>query len=340
VNCLDLKEGAKQWTRIAAARGKQERSAWVCAIAGARPGPTLALLGGQHGMEPTGPAILGGLAADIQPEDLRGNLLIVPLVYAEAIRHGYECEPIPGREKVVERSGRWHNRCPYGLDRNKCGRNFNRLWPGDKRGSVYSRLAAALWEHVVVPADCVIDFHCWQDSSPPGVLTVCDEALELGKWFGISWIHHNPTITDLGKTILGTNVVLSGRVGFTVEFTPQTRIVADMARLGRQGIENVMRRLKMLPGRARPTRPLYVLGHRKRDWRQVKARRDVLVLPTVKPGDWVDEGQPVARVIAIDNPRSATVLKAPFDGLAQSTMPSAAVRKGEPMMLFRRAQRL
>lgn len=340
MSCVELKSGKKQWIEITATRGKEKQSAWVCAIGGTKAGPTLALLAGQHGMEPTGPAILSGLAADMRPEHLRGNLLIVPLVYASAIRHGDECEPIRGREREHKRSGRWHNQCPYRLDRNKCGRNFNRLWPGSKRGSVFSRLAASLWERVVAQADCVIDFHCWQDWSPPGVLTTDDASLELGKWFGIPWIHHSPVTNELSKTMLAKNVALDGRVGITVEFTPQTRIVADMAELGRRGIENVMRRLKMLPGKAKSTRPLYVLDHRPSGWRQVKANNDVLVLPTVKPGDWVHRGQAVARLAEIDRPQKVSVLKAPFDGIAQSTMPSAAVRKGEPMMLFRKATRL
>jgi len=333
-----IKSGEKHWTKITAKRGKQTRAAWVCAIGGRKPGPTLALLAGQHGMEPTGPAILGGLADDLTPFQLSGNLLIVPLVYANAIRHGFECEPRPGKKRLLQSYGRWHNQCPYGADRNKCGRNMNRMWPGDSKGSVYSRLAAALWERVVLQADYVIDFHCWQDWSPPGVLTTSDEGVELGKWVGVPWIHHNGEDTPLGRTMLSRNVCLSGRVGITVEFTPQTRIVKDMAELGRSGIENVMKRLKILPGRAERTRPLYLMkGGR---WEQVKAERDVLVLPLIKPGDWVRKNQPLARLVQIDKPSSASLLKAPFAGVVWSTMPSSAVRAGEPMMLLRDAKRL
>ena len=340
MSCIELKPGKKQWIEISARRGDLERSAWACAIGGAKDGPTLALLAGQHGMEPTGPAILSALAKDVEPEKLRGNLLIVPMVYAEALRCGDECEPIAGREKEHRRSGRWHNQCPYNLNRNKCGRNFNRLWPGNRRGSVYARLAAELWEHVVLPAQHVIDFHCWQDWSPPGVLTTDDAGLELAKWFGISWINHRPTHGPLDKVLLASNVVASGRVGVTVEFTPQTRVVADMAALGRQGIENVMRRLKMLPGKPKPTRPLYVLDHKPSGWKPAKAKSDVIVMPYVKPGDWVTRGQEVARVVEIDRPSKVSVLKAPITGIAQTTMASAAVRAGEHMMVFRRAKRL
>jgi predicted deacylase len=337
---MEIRRGKKRWGEVKASLGRRKLSAWVCAIGGAGEGPTLALLAGQHGMEPTGPAVLSALVADLRPRDLSGNLLVVPLVYANAIRHGYECEPIGGRAKEAARTGRWHNQCPYALDRNKCGRNFNRMWHGGKAKTVYERLAAALWEQVIVPAQYVIDFHCWQDWAPPGVLTTNEAALELGKWAGISWIHHRTKESPLDKVMLAERVCASGRVGLTIEFTPQTRIMADMAAIGRYGIENVMRRLGMLRGRPTATRPLYLLGQEKGDWRPVKAKSDVLVLPTRKPGDWVTQGQAAARVVEIDRPWKMSVLKAPCDGIVYSTEPSSSVRKGAEMMLFRKAKRL
>jgi predicted deacylase len=129
-------------------------------------------------------------------------------------------------------------------------------------------------------------------------------------------------------------------VGIAIEFTPQTRIVAEMAALGRYGIENVMRHLGMLRGRPVRTRPLYLMGQESGDWQPVKATSDVLVAPIRKPGDWVNRGQPVARVVEIDRPWKISVLKAPCDGIVHSTEPSSAVRKGGEMMLFRRAKRL
>lgn len=338
---VQIRRGKKQWFEIKASYGKQERSAWVCAIGGMKHGPTLALLAGQHGMEPTGPAVLSTLAADISPADLTGNLLIVPLVYANAIRYGYECEPLGRREKaMVQRYGRWHNRCPYGLDRNKCGRNFNRMWHGERSKSVHERLAAALWERVVLPAQYVIDLHCWQDWAPPGVLTTTEAALELGKWAGIPWIHHRTKESPLDKMMLAERACQSGRVGLTIEFTPQTRIVADMAALGRRGIENIMRRLGMITGRPTPTRPLYLMGQESSDWQPVKAKCDVLVMPMRNPGDWVKEGQPVAHIVEIDRPWKVSLLRAPCDGIVYSTEPSSAVRKGGAMMVFRRAKRI
>ena len=190
------------------------------------------------------------------------------------------------------------------------------------------------------PADYLIDFHCWQDWSPPGVLATTPEGIDLGKYVGISWIHYNPVTNDLARTMLAKNVCLDGRVGITVEFTPQTRIVKGTAELARWGVENVMRRLKMLPGRAKMTRPLYQLGHKPEDWKVVKAKADVIVTPTVEPGDWVSRGEVVARLAEVNRPSRVSVVKSPINGIVGTTMPSSAVRAGDGLMVFRRAKRL
>jgi len=64
------------------------------------------------------------------------------------------------------------------------------------------------------------------------------------------------------------------------------------------------------------------------------------VLPNVKPGDWVNRSQPVARPIEIDEPANVKLLKATFDGVVWNTAPSFAVRKGETMMGFRAGERI
>ena len=101
-----------------------------------------------------------------------------------------------------------------------------------------------------------------------------------------------------------------------------------------------MRKLSMLPGRAKMTRPLYQFGHSPRDWRPIKAHADVIAMPAVEPGDWVDRGQELARVTEIDRPDKERILRAPISGIVGTTMPSSAVHKGETVIVLRRAKRL
>jgi predicted deacylase len=82
---------------------------------GARPGPTLCVIGGIHGDEINGPEIARRVAADLDPTTLSGTLLVVPAVNAHGLRTGSRYMP----------------------DR----RDLNRSFPGNREGSVASLVA-------------------------------------------------------------------------------------------------------------------------------------------------------------------------------------------------------
>src|SRR3972149_11098114 len=54
-------------------------SIWVHALVGAKPGPTLTLLSGTHGNEWAHIAWFARFAADFDPKDVRGRILMVPV---------------------------------------------------------------------------------------------------------------------------------------------------------------------------------------------------------------------------------------------------------------------
>ena len=290
-------------------------------------------------MEPTGPAMLSCLIQDLDPAKLRGRLLVAPLAYANALRCGHECEPIPSRKAEFSRKGRWNNKCPYGLNRNTCGRNLNRLWPGDEKGSICERLAAAIWRRVVRPAEYVVDFHCWQDWSPPGALVFPGESEELGRYVGISCMHVREAEASAAKRkTLAAVAALAGKVALTIEYTPQTRINPDMASNGEAGVRNLMKRIGMLRGRAKQTDPLYYPSDLPVDDKHFEADCDLLARPMVKPEQWVRKGQPLARLVPVDRPDQVSLLRAPYAGVIFHTSASAALRKGESIMNIRRAR--
>jgi len=202
----------KKWHYEEMRCGKALRGFWWCEIRGSRPGPKLAVIAGQHGMEPTGPAVLANLLHELNPSRIRGTLCAIPLANVEALRCGFECE-IPRRElaralKLSMKPGH----CPLGLKRNTCGRNLNRLWPGNRRGSIHERLVAAMWEHVAVDADCVIDMHCWQDWGPPGAIFYDEASLTAARHFHIPYLHRYPQSDPPGILTLCAGM-LSGTGG-------------------------------------------------------------------------------------------------------------------------------
>jgi predicted deacylase len=111
----------------------------LLAVRGRRPGPTAVLVAGVHGDEFEGMAALPELAASLDPEELRGIMLALPV-----------CNPFARDAQ---------DRCsPEGVD----GVNLARVFPGDPDASPTRRLAAALFRltaRLLDPDGLFVDLH-------------------------------------------------------------------------------------------------------------------------------------------------------------------------------------
>ncbi len=107
----------------------------VIVINGARPGPTLALVAGTHGTEYASILALQKLAQSVDPADLTGALIVVPLVnlasFAQKVPH---LNPVDGK-------------------------NMNRFFPGKADGTQTERASWAIAQQVVEKCDYLIDLH-------------------------------------------------------------------------------------------------------------------------------------------------------------------------------------
>jgi predicted deacylase len=108
-------------------------------VRGARPGPTAVFVAGVHGDEFEGIAALPELAAGLDPKELAGSVLALPV-----------CNPFA--YAAQSRSS------PSAID----GRNLAREFPGDPVGSSTQRLAAALFGlagRLLGAEDLFVDLH-------------------------------------------------------------------------------------------------------------------------------------------------------------------------------------
>lgn len=111
-----------------------DRSFPLIVIRGAADGPTVAFTAGVHGDEYEGPAALWKLADAIDPAQLRGTLLLVPVANPTAFAAGTRTSPADNE-------------------------NLARIFPGDPDGTLSHRLADALMRCIVERADILIDSH-------------------------------------------------------------------------------------------------------------------------------------------------------------------------------------
>ncbi len=104
---------------------------------GASPGPVLWVCGAVHGDELNSLEIVRRLLRRINPGELRGTLLLAPLINVLGLLH--ESRYLPDR------------------------RDLNRSFPGQKRGSLASRMAHLVHEQILTRGDYGIDLHTGSD---------------------------------------------------------------------------------------------------------------------------------------------------------------------------------
>ena len=113
--------------------------------------PCLGLVAGVHGDEYDGILTLQGLARDIAPEGMRGTLLIVPVANPFAFGVGQRRTPEDAQD-------------------------LNRVFPGDRDGSLSGRLAKLLSGEILQQADAIFTLH---GSGANGVLSPWVEFLDI-----------------------------------------------------------------------------------------------------------------------------------------------------------------
>ncbi len=105
----------------------------VLVVNGAQPGPTLCLTAAVHGDELNGIEVVRRVVHDIDPSNLSGAVIGVPIVNVQGFRRGSRYLP----------------------DR----RDLNRYFPGNPDGSAAARIAYSFFTNVLPHCDALIDVH-------------------------------------------------------------------------------------------------------------------------------------------------------------------------------------
>jgi predicted deacylase len=229
-------------------------------IDGGSPGPALALVAGQHGMEHIGPVVLKEMALELADSEFAGTVFVCPCANPLALELDFEY--YPENEDLAVLDGYFYSRfrhdyCPYGMERSKGPNyyNMNRLWNRDVVHGVTGQVAQWLWNEFVGEADVTIDFHCLQ-AEKPLIFNWHKEATPLAACFGIEMIYPSDAATEFLQGNLGYQGGLEGRRAFCVEFSRQHEYRNEFD-LGKRGIRNIMAATGMTSDRVVLERPVY-----------------------------------------------------------------------------------
>jgi len=276
-------------------------------INGNEAGPTLVVTAGVHAAEYASIAAALDLGRSLMPADLHGRIIVVPVMNVPAF----------GSRSIYV--------CP--LD----GKNLNRVFPGDDRGTGSQQIAAWVFTHVIAQADYYVDLHggdlvealvpftIFFRSGDPRV----DEAsLEMAKAFGIRYLvcSETPGSTFCAASRASIPSILAESGG-------QGIWTAEDIGLLTKGLHRLMRHLNMIAGAAPERAPFTLLEQ----FLWLRSDHDGFWYPSVPVGEFVREGQDLGRVTDVEG-RVLQTASSPADGRVLFIVSSLAINRTDPLL--------
>ncbi len=282
-------------------------------IRGAAKGKVVAFVAGVHGYEYPPILALYRLKGMIDPSTLKGTIVLVHIA-----------NPPSFRKRTIY----------YGPTD---GKNLNRVFPGDPKGTLSQRIAYVLTKEVIGASDVVVDMHCGDGNEALIPYTYWmigpDKALneatrDLALAFGIPAIIIDDTRTQdpADSKYFGNTAILRGKAAITTEAgalggTDEASVLMNVG-----GALNVLRHLGMVPGIPEPA-PVPVWIDK---YEVVESPQDGLFYPCVETGHYVAKGQRIGRVTD-DLGTVRAEMTAPFSGIVLYIVGTPPAVKGEPL---------
>ena len=251
----------------------------VAVFHGAKPGPVLALVAGAHGTEYTSIIALEKLIGSLNPAEISGTVIIVPLINIQSFE-----QKVPHLNPVDKKS-------------------MNRWYPGKMDGTQTDRASYLITKEVVEKCDHLIDLHGGDlDESlrPYSYWTKTGNekqdqiSKEMVLAFGLDTIiisADRPKDPQASRYLENT-ATTRGKPSITAEAGYAGTVETDDLNALFNGCLNVMRYLKMLPGQpAMVEHPVWI-----EKVVTVASDQTGIFYPLVKRGTYIEQGMKVGYV--------------------------------------------
>ena len=315
---IDARPGEKASGVITIApRGDSGTQIPITIVRGRQAGPTLALIGGTHGSEVAPIVALQRLRAQLNPQELRGTLLIV---------HVANMPSFLGRTVYYSP-----------VD----GKNLNRVYPGRTDGTISERIAHAITTEIIGRSDYLVDMHAGDGNESLRPYTYWNKlgldarVDSIGRDMALAWGHERIVVDtdrprDPNASLYTQNTAhVRGKPAITTETgwlgaPDELMIQANVA-----GAERLLRYFQMLPGGVQLVQhPVWL------------ERTRVLTSPAtgtwhhaVERGNTVTEGTLIGHVTDFFGNTIAEV-RAPFAGEVLYVVATPAMSRGEPLAMI------
>ncbi len=280
-------------------------------ISGTQDGPLATIIAGIHGCEYVSIRAAVRLSREINPSEVRGQIVVVPIVNLPSF---------------WERTAFFN---PYD------GKNLNRVFPGRANGTFCDALAYFMFNSVIAPSDAFIDLHggdMVEDLLPfTGYLAnaeadVAARSKNMAEAFGLPFA-------------MGRQADPNKPGGMTYVAAAQAGVAALLAEAGGVGqltnddvdlLVNGTRRALQAVGSLEGTPDMPGTRHATKS-QTLFAPNDGFWICDVRAGEAVKSGQTVGRILNMYGDERESI-KAPFDGTILYRTTSAAVKEGGILM--------
>jgi len=282
----------------------------VALVHGARPGPVLAVVAGSHGSEYASIMAVEDLIARVNPVELSGTLVLVPIVN------------IASFEKITPHVNPVDNK------------SMNRFYPGNARGTQTDRASFAVTKEVVEKCDHLIDLHGGdldENLRPYSYWTVTgnqrQDEISRGMVlaFGLDHIiisRDRPKDPNASRFLENT-ASTRGKPSFTAEAGRSGPVDPNEVKTLADGVMRVMGHLKMTRQAAAPVRsPVWV------EVVSVSADRDGMFHPAVDRDSHVAKGAKLGSVTDYLN-RPLQDIVSPEAGIVMFVRALPSLKKGD-----------
>jgi N-alpha-acetyl-L-2,4-diaminobutyrate deacetylase len=194
------------------------------------PGPTVLVLGGNHGDEYQGQIAALKLARHLTPDQVTGRIILIPSLHFPAARAATRLSPIDGS-------------------------NMNRAFPGNPEGSISSQIAHYLTSVLFPISDVVIDIHSGGRSMeflPCSHMHLVPDREQRKRMLDamLAW---NTDFSFLYADIAGSGLLpveaeSQGKTVVTTELGGGEGITATVHRIAQEGLRNVLMHVGVLKG--------------------------------------------------------------------------------------------
>ena len=211
-------------------------------------GPTVILMGGNHGDEYEGPITLGELIRDLDPAQINGRIIFLPALNTPAVLAGRRTSPVDGL-------------------------NLNRTFPGDEAGTITQQISAYVSDVIMPLGDALVDLHSGGSSLnilPSAIIEPSVDPELRRKNIAAVLAFDAPltvVIDNLGEPRTSTaTAVRKGLITVGTEMAGAGTVSLDALAICRRGVRNVLSHLGVLPSAgspvsAKPDGILRIPGH-------------------------------------------------------------------------------